>query len=241
MRVIKVLVLHLAFVALFLLVLDRLAAMLLAEPALSRPKAVGTETRTLATWPLRSDPALGWALAPPPEKPDEMGQGYQLSHAGIGLRWLPGTMDMGPPLVMLVLGDETAFGPTGPLQDTFGGGIKRATEERLRDRTMAVATAAVPGYDALQMCLQFKRLTSLRPHLALFCFSAGQTLAPTAPLWRPTSIRPALTKELLYRPSLAQALYLGIDRLTGGTEVSGVSWDVAPERIRQDAAEDFGA
>jgi len=240
MRVIKGLILHVLFIAIFLLVVDRIALSLLTDQTLSRPLLQNEAATTLATWPLRADPAMGWALAPPPERAQEIRKGFQLSPAGIGLRWLPGTMDMGPPLVLLVLGDDMAFGPTVPLEDTFGGWIKRSTEERLPERTMAVATSAVPGYDALQMYLQFRRLSTMRPHLALFCFSGGQALSPEAPVTRPSELRNASLKELLYRPALMQALYLGIDRLTQGAEVTGVSWAITPERVREKDVVEFG-
>jgi len=240
MRVIKGLILHLLFVVIFLLVAERIALSLLTDQMLSRPVLRSEGTRSLGTWPLRTDPVTGWALAAPPEQATELTRGFQVSHSGVGLRWIPGTMDKGPPLVLLVLGDDVAFGPTVPLEDTFGGWIKRSTEERLPERTVAVATAAVPGYDALQMSLQFRRLTSMRPHLALCCFSGGQTLAPVAAVVRPTDLRSASTKELLYRPALTQALYLGIDRLTHGAEVTGVSWGITRERARQADVEGFG-
>ncbi|MBN1426592.1 hypothetical protein JXA88_18750 [Candidatus Fermentibacteria bacterium] len=232
MRVIKTILLHLVFVVIFLLVIDRLAASLLLERALSTPVLTNDGSRTIASWPLRSDPATGWALAPPPDAASKMAEGFRLSGTGIGLRWLPGLMDMGPPLVLLVFGDETALGASVSLPETFGGVVKYAAEERLPDRTVAVANAAVPGYDAIQMCLQFKRLTAIRPHLAVFCFSLGGTLSPTVPVSRPIHLRSGLVKELLYRPGLTQALYLGIDRLKGGTEVSGIRWGITAERIR---------
>lgn len=239
MRVIKAFFLHLVFVAVFILIMDRLAASLLLEPRLSTPVLTEAEPRTPASWPLRSDPTTGWALAPPPETSPELLAGYRLSGTGIGLRWLPGMMDMGPPLVLLILGDEAAFGSSVSLAETFGGFVKRAAEERLPDRTVAVANAAVPGYDAIQMCLQFKRLTAIRPHLAVFCFSGGGALAPTSPVSRPLKLRTSLIKEFLYRPGLTQALYLGIDRLTGGREVTGVHWGITPERTRDADVDEF--
>ncbi len=240
MRVIKAIVFHLLFVVLLLMVVNYLAALFLTEPSLSRPRLLGPEARSEATWPLRRDPVTGWALAAPLDRSAEMRKGFVLSHTGIGVRWIPGTLDMGPPLVLLVMGDEVAFGPTVPLEDTFGGWIKRSMEERLPDRTVAVANAAVPGYDALQMYLQFRRLSSLRPHLALFCFSSGEGFGPEEPVRRPTDVRAATLKELFYRPALTSVLYLGLDRLTDGAEVAGIRWAVDPRRMRPSHPEAFG-
>lgn len=239
MRVIKVLIIHLVFIGIFLLVLDRLAAVFLTDKALSTPRLDSARERTQAEWPLRADPLTGWALAPPPDTPPDLGKGFHISHTGIGLRWLPGTMDMGPPLVLLMLGDDVAFGPSVRLEEGLGGWIKRGMEEHLSDRTLAVANAAVPGYDALQMHLQFTHLTQVRPHLALFCYSGGQALSTEGPVRRPARLSEARPRELLYWPALTRVLFLGIDRLTGGKEVVGVAWRPSRERAREPDPEEF--
>lgn len=232
MRTIKTLALHLLGVAAFLLALEGVSARLLVEPSLQTARTLPGPERTLAAWPLRADPLTGWALAYPGKYPN-LARGFLISHVGVGLRWVPASPDKGLPLVLLVVGDEMAFGPTVPLHETMGGWIKRVFEAHVADRTVAVATAAVPGYDALQMSLQLSRLTSIRPHLILCCLGPGECFRPQPPRWYPRTPAEAKLRSLLYRPALTQVLFLGLHRLVGGEEVRGVGWQVSPDRFRE--------
>lgn len=241
MKGIKSLLLRLVYVVLFLLLLNYAADSLLVSKWLAKPVLTLESGRSTATWPLRMDPVLGWALAPPPEAAWAMSKEFEMIGSGVGARWLPAALDMGPPLKLLLLGDESTFGPGIPLANTYAGWIKRATERAMPERTVAVGNAAVPGYDALQMYLLFRKLLVLKPHLALFCFSGGQLLraGDSEDLRRPYGLDRALRKELFYRPGLTQAIYLGLARITGGREVSGVEWEVSRGRVRDDSLEEF--
>jgi hypothetical protein len=181
-------------------------------------------------------------LAPPPEAAWAMREEFQMATAGVGLRWLPAAVDMGPPLVMLLFGDEITFGADLPLNKAYGGWIKEATERAMVDRTLAVGNAAVPGYNALQMYLLFRKLLVMKPHLAMFCFGAGQSLAPGEQdaISRPLHLHAALRKELFYKPGLTQAIYLALDRATRGGEVNGVAWEISEKRVIDDSPEEFG-
>ena len=167
---------------------------------------------------------------------------FQMATSGVGLRWLPGSLDMGPPLSLLLLGDEVTFGPGFSLATTYGGWIKRATETEMEDRTLAVGNGAVPGYDALQMYLLFRKLLVMKPHLAMFCFTGGQVLERAGEGTHQGSefLNEALRKQLFYKPNLTQAIYLGLDRVTGGSEVTGISWEVVEKRLKEDDPEEFG-
>jgi hypothetical protein len=171
-----------------------------------------------------------------------MREEFQMATAGVGLRWLPATVDMGPPLVMLLFGDEVTFGADLPLNKTYGGWIKKATEKAMLDRTLAVGNGAVPGYSALQMYLLFRKLLVMKPHLAMFCFGSGQTLAPEDQevISRPLDLQAALRKELFFKPGLTQAIYLALDRATRGGEVNGIAWEISENRVVDDNPNEFG-
>ena len=164
-----------------------------------------------------------------------------MATAGVGLRWLPAAVDMGPPLVLLLFGDEVTFGGDLPLSKTLGGWIKQSTERAMNDRTLAVGNASVPGYNALQMYLLFRKLLVMKPHIAMFCFGAGQTLAPgeEGVISRPLHLQAALRKELFYKPGLTQEIYLALDRATRGTEVEGIAWEVSEKRVIDDSPKEF--
>ena len=242
MNRIKSLLLPILYVIIFLVIFDYIAGRLLVSSWLAQPSLTSATGRSTATWPLREDPVLGWALAPPPEAAWSMKEEFRMATAGIGLRWIPATVDMGPPLVMLLFGDEVTFGGDLALSKTFGGWIKQATERAMSDRTLAVGNAAVPGYNALQMYLLFRKLTVMRPHLAMFCFGAGQALAPGEKdvISRPLHLTAALRKELFYRPGITQAIYLALDRATRGGEVNGIAWEVSEKRVMEDDPKEFG-
>jgi hypothetical protein len=110
------------------------------------------------------------------------------------------------------------------------------------DRTLAVGNGAVPGYNALQMYLLFRKLLVVQPHIAMFCFGAGQSLAPgeqDVPSG-PHHLQTALRKELFYKPGLTQAIFLALDRATGGGEVNGIAWELSENRVIDDDPEEFG-
>lgn len=242
MNRIKSLLLPILYVVFFLVVFDYIAGRLLVSSWLAQPALTSSSGRSTATWPLREDPVLGWALAPPPEAAWAMREEFQMATAGVGLRWLPAAVDMGPPLVMLLFGDEVTFGADLPLSKTYGGWIKEATERAMGDRTLAVGNGAVPGYNALQMYLLLRKLLIMKPHLAMFCFGTGQAFAPgeQGVTSRPLHLQAALRKELLYKPGLTQAIYLALDRATGGGEVNGIAWEISEKRVIEDKPEEFG-
>jgi hypothetical protein len=232
MKVFKFL-LRIVYCVIFLVLLNEIADNLLLSRWLATPNLTLQSSERTVNWPMRRDPVLGWTLAPPPEAAVNMDREFGMVGSGIGARWLPAALDMGPPLKLLLIGDETSFGVDMPLEDTMGGWIKKDTEKRLPDRTVAVCNASVPGYDSMQMYLLFKKLTLLEPHLAVICFSSGEILSPTVDesARRPIDPKGALNKDLFYRPALTQAAYLLLGRLTGSEEVAGIEWKVDRSRL----------
>jgi|GEM_PF-3164786 len=232
MKVFKFL-LRIMYCVIFLVLLNEIADNLLLSRWLATPNLTLQSSERTVNWPMRRDPVLGWTLAPPPEAAVNMDREFGMVGSGIGARWLPAALDMGPPLKLLLIGDETSFGVDMPLEDTMGGWIKKDTEKRLPDRTVAVCNASVPGYDSMQMYLLFKKLTVLEPHLAVICFSSGEILSPTVDesARRPIDPKGALNKDLFYRPALTQAAYLLLGRLTGIEEVAGIEWKVDRSRL----------
>jgi len=232
MKVFKFL-LRIMYCVIFLVLLNEIADNLLLSRWLATPNLTLQSSERTVNWPMRRDPVLGWTLAPPPEAAVNMDREFGMVGSGIGARWLPAALDMGPPLKLLLIGDETSFGVDMPLEDTMGGWIKKDTEKRLPDRTVAVCNASVPGYDSMQMYLLFKKLTLLEPHLAVICLSSGEILSPTVDesARRPIDPKGALNKDLFYRPALTQAAYLLLGRLTGIEEVAGIEWKVDRSRL----------
>jgi len=232
MKVFKFL-LRIMYCVIFLVLLNEIADNLLLSRWLATPNLTLQSSERTVNWPMRRDPVLGWTLAPPPEAAVNMDREFGMVGSGIGARWLPAALDMGPPLKLLLIGDETSFGVDMPLEDTMGGWIKKDTEKRLPDRTVAVCNASVPGYDSMQMYLLFKKLTVLEPHLAVICLSSGEILSPTVDesARRPIDPKGALNKDLFYRPALTQAAYLLLGRLTGIEEVAGIEWKVDRSRL----------
>jgi len=225
--------LRIVYCLIFLVLLNEVADNLLLSRWLVTPNLTLESSERTVNWPLRRDPVLGWTLAPPPETAVNMDREFGMVGSGIGARWLPAALDMGPPLKLLIIGDEMSYGVDMPLDETVGGWIKKETEKRLPDRTVAVCNASIPGYDSMQMYLLFKKLTILEPHLAVFCFSSGEILSPTEDesVRRPVNPKKALNKDLFYRPALMQAAYFLLGRLTGSEEVAGIEWKVDQSRL----------